>query len=327
MENAQTLEKYFTQSSEFTYSLNLSIKDASVDPLEDFIFNRKTGHCEYYASAMTMMLRAVGIPSRLVSGFKGGSYHPERETYLIRQLHAHSWVEAYIDDRWVTFDPTPATRSESVSELENGKTTFSNIKDRLNSYWTQGVQMSKRQQQELIYRPLQNLGQESWENAKNIIQGRTSGLKVLLDFLRSPEQWFSLKGGLVAFVLMTIVSGLIWIGRKIWGLLSRLQIEHRMSHNRRRRIEFYERFLKILQTQNLHQRPTQTAREFVESSLSSLKPKLDAKGFPDWSEDFIRMFYDVRFGEQDLPREEAQEIDRRLSALEACFEKKKETAK
>ena len=132
---AKLLEDYFLNSNEFTYSLDLRIEDASVDPIEDFLFNRKEGHCEYYASSLAIMLRSVGIPSRLVSGFKGGQYDKNLKLFLVQQLHAHSWVEAFIDGRWVVFDPTPATRAESVQEQMKPASSFSAIKRRFETAW------------------------------------------------------------------------------------------------------------------------------------------------------------------------------------------------
>ena len=79
------------------------------DPLADFLFERRKGHCEYFASAMAVMLRTLGIPSRLVTGFQGGAYNPVSGWSVVRASDAHSWVEAWIDGRgWITFDPTPA---------------------------------------------------------------------------------------------------------------------------------------------------------------------------------------------------------------------------
>ena len=71
-------------------------KDPKLDPVEDFLVNRKKGHCEYFASALALLLRSIDIPSRIVNGFKGGDWNELTETMNVRQKHAHSWVEAYI---------------------------------------------------------------------------------------------------------------------------------------------------------------------------------------------------------------------------------------
>ena len=81
---------------------------APADPLADFLFTRKKGHCEYFASAMAVLLRTQGIPARLATGFQSGVYNPMTGLWLIRAGDAHAWVEAWIPGHgWTTFDPTP----------------------------------------------------------------------------------------------------------------------------------------------------------------------------------------------------------------------------
>ena len=91
----------------YGYTLELPEMEPE-DPLAFFLFHRKKGHCEYFASAMAVMLRVLGIPSRVVTGFQSGVYNPISGPQLIRSSDAHSWVEAWLPDRgWTTFDPTP----------------------------------------------------------------------------------------------------------------------------------------------------------------------------------------------------------------------------
>ena len=93
-----------------TYGYTLELPDREVaDPLANFLFVRRKGHCEYFASSMAVMLRSLGIPSRLATGFQSGLYNPVSELWLVRASDAHSWVEAWIPGYgWTTFDPTPA---------------------------------------------------------------------------------------------------------------------------------------------------------------------------------------------------------------------------
>jgi transglutaminase-like putative cysteine protease len=99
------LERYLQTA--FAYTTELPTQ-TTPDPIAHFLFERRKGHCEYFASAMALMLRTLGIPSRLATGFQSGLYNPVSDWYLIRASDAHSWVEAWIPNRgWVTFDPTP----------------------------------------------------------------------------------------------------------------------------------------------------------------------------------------------------------------------------
>lgn len=94
--------------SDFGYSLDMK-NDPDKTALEYFLFDRKEGHCEYFASAMVILLREAGIPARLVNGFAGTEWHEWGNYLIIRQSDAHSWVEAFIPGKgWMIFDPTPA---------------------------------------------------------------------------------------------------------------------------------------------------------------------------------------------------------------------------
>ena len=92
----------------YAYSLQPSRPPAGVSPIEDFLFNSRKGYCEYYATAMVVMLRSLDIPSRVVTGYYGGERNEYGGYIIVRQSDAHSWVEALIKDRWKRFDPTPA---------------------------------------------------------------------------------------------------------------------------------------------------------------------------------------------------------------------------
>ena len=104
-ENVKVVEEYLKKNLKYTRVLDNSGRSP---PLDQFLFEGKEGHCEYFASAMVVLLRKMAIPSRLVTGFVGGEYNPIGEYYLIRESDAHAWVEVYFPTYgWVSFDPTP----------------------------------------------------------------------------------------------------------------------------------------------------------------------------------------------------------------------------
>ncbi|MBI5561829.1 MAG: DUF3488 domain-containing protein [Deltaproteobacteria bacterium] len=99
----------------FAYSLNPAHTGGKT-PIDDFLFYGKQGYCEHYASAMVIMLRAANVPSRLVTGFLQGDWNGFGNYFVVRQEHAHSWVEAYVDGAgWETFDPTPGQGLQSYT--------------------------------------------------------------------------------------------------------------------------------------------------------------------------------------------------------------------
>ena len=104
-DKAFRIENYLR--SRFTYTLNLTGKPGD-DPLAHFLFETRAGHCEYFASAMAIMLRTLGIPSREVNGFLPGEFNDLGGDYIVRASDAHSWVEVYFPGLgWQVFDPTP----------------------------------------------------------------------------------------------------------------------------------------------------------------------------------------------------------------------------
>ena len=106
-ERASAVEQYLR--TRFIYSLDAS-PAGSRDPLADFLFVRQKGYCEYFASAMAVMLRELSIPSRVATGFLGGAPNPLTKWMVLRASDAHVWVEAWIPGQgWTTFDPTPSS--------------------------------------------------------------------------------------------------------------------------------------------------------------------------------------------------------------------------
>lgn len=134
---AQRVEQYLRASGEFRYTLEQPETEGT-DPLHVFLFEAKAGHCEYFSTAMAIMMRSLGLPARNVTGFLGGDYNPYGDYYAIRNGHAHSWVEVLIDDRWMTFDPTPA--SGQVFALPSGLTVrLRQIMDAMRVRWAEYV--------------------------------------------------------------------------------------------------------------------------------------------------------------------------------------------
>lgn len=133
VEQVSALLRHLRDEKRYTYSLELPDTRGKV-PLEVFLFDARRGHCEYFSSALAIMLRAIGIPSRNVTGYAGGEYNPYGGYYGVRQADAHSWVEALLPGRgWVVIDPTPPSR-----ESFQPSGLFRNVRamlDAMRAYW------------------------------------------------------------------------------------------------------------------------------------------------------------------------------------------------
>jgi hypothetical protein len=174
LELAKAFEQHFSFNDSYAYSLNLNSDTIlGMDPIEQFVAKDRRGHCQYFASALAMMLRSQGIPARLVVGYKTNEYDEIGERFIARQSHAHAWVEALIDRQyledhridgeepwsekyWLRLAPTPAAnasrchqrgkgvrpRSESLGRLGDRhgwrKTAFSDLgPDAVGQYGTE----------------------------------------------------------------------------------------------------------------------------------------------------------------------------------------------
>lgn len=115
LEKAQAIESHLR--TDYKYDL-ASPSGKDPNPLDHFLFESKRGHCEFYSTAMAVMLRTLDVPTRNVTGFVGGTYNRFGKFYAVRQGDAHSWVEAHIEGYgWLTFDPTPPADAAPKSEI------------------------------------------------------------------------------------------------------------------------------------------------------------------------------------------------------------------
>jgi transglutaminase-like putative cysteine protease len=129
-EKANLIKEYLINN--YKYSLVSERPDDGSSAVEHFLFNSRRGYCEHFATAMTLMARAEGIPARLVTGFLRGRKNTFGDYYLIRQSDAHSWVETYIDGKWITFDPTPPV-------ADSKKVSLFLLLDMVNMNWNRYV--------------------------------------------------------------------------------------------------------------------------------------------------------------------------------------------
>jgi transglutaminase-like putative cysteine protease len=134
---AKAVERFLKQGA-FRYSLDQP-DVGNRPPLDVFLFEVKRGHCEYFSSAMSVMLRTLGVPARNVTGFVGGRYNPYGGYYALRQGDAHSWVEVYVPGRgWAGYDPTPASRA-AIGPRQNVWADLNALIDALRTRWTTSV--------------------------------------------------------------------------------------------------------------------------------------------------------------------------------------------
>jgi len=317
---ARRIESFLRDGNEYAYSVRLGVSDPTIDPLEDFLKNRKSGHCEYFASALVMMLRAAGIPARLVTGYKGGDWDEDSGVYVVQQRHAHAWVEAQIDGAWITLDATPAERDLEIDAASIAtRSLMGDLRELFSSLWSSGVTLNGMQQREMIYAPLVEYAKAAWERLRDI-RGTTQAVwKFLVDVIRNPEEWLNWKGGLTVF---TLLSALVLILRSLIRLTGRLRSWSRAADDVRKErpvVEFYEAFREMTARAGLVPSPSQTAEEFGETVSDEFGIQLATAGLGDFPSMLSREFYRVRFGEQTLTVAESEALSAQLERFKACL--------
>jgi hypothetical protein len=326
-EKAAAVENYLKDN--FGYSLDVAI--STEDPLADFLFRARQGHCEYFATAMAVLLRSIDVPARVVNGFQMGEYNDVNNMYTVRELDAHSWVEVYFAGvgAWVEFDPTPPAGINSYSS--------GGLLARLRKYleaaevfWMDYIVTLSGEQQASIMVGLQQklVGVKDW------ISGQYLSLKKWLimhvAYLIWERKW-SLSDALwIGLPLALIVLGFLaysvgtsyrkvrrlknrggqggWLQRMLLGLAWRRALKSKEGH-RTGAILFYERMLSMLARRGVGKRSYQTPLEFAQEC-----------GLEEVSE--ITRFYNrVRFGGQDLDDYEASRVSDLLSQLKQTVRK------
>ncbi|HEY0761199.1 MAG TPA: DUF3488 and transglutaminase-like domain-containing protein [Pyrinomonadaceae bacterium] len=286
---AKAIESYL--QNEYGYSMEM--KAGGSDPLADFLFNVRAGHCEYFATAMTVMLRTRGVAARLVNGFTSGEYNEAAGAYTVRNSNAHSWVEVYFPETrsWVTFDPTPsAGRSEPVrtglaAQLEK-------YGEAIELLWFQYVVGYDKQEQRSLAASIHNQVFDYGRTATNV-------LVMVQDFLT--KNFAPVTVGLIAFALVIFLA---FFGKRIWrwtqGGLGSGSAEGRALSS----VQFYERLMSAMEQRGVSRDKSLTPLEFADTVKSNEVLLI------------TRAYNRVRFGKEKLSAKETKEVERALFTLE-----------
>jgi hypothetical protein len=318
-DKARAIESYL--KSEFRYTLDL--KPTDEDPLAEFLFNTREGHCEYFATAMVIMLRTLEIPARIVNGFQMGEYNELNDMYTVRESDAHSWVEAYFPhtDSWIEFDPTPAA---GINDYTQGGllAQLRKYADAMEVFWLDYIVSLDSDEQASIMVNLQH----RLLTAKDRLFGYYLDAKVwmrgLLDRFILNRKWtasalLELAAGLAILALAAVSSYVVVSYRKRRGLpptgygpwWHRLFILPTWRRRLKRRdyresaVLFYEQMLAIARRAGLFKQPHQTPIEFAVAS-----------GRPPICE-ITSLYNRVRFGGRQLDDSESRRVSDLLAEL------------
>lgn len=253
---AVEMARYLRRS--YGYTLELPSREAP-DPLADFLFQRRKGHCEYFASAMAVMLRTLDIPSRLVTGFQSGIWNPLTELYVIRASDAHSWVEAWLPGRgWVSFDPTPPDPNTGSASL---LTKLSLYADAVETFWQEWVVSYDLMHQANLANRMEQAGRGAsvrWVN--RLLNWTVTAVE--------RTQWWLVNYGMWALLAAVFGALAAWSAPRIWRV-GRMRLGVRRLRRGRASVDdaalLYQRMLKLLKRRGYQKPAWFTSYEFARS--------------------------------------------------------------
>ncbi len=293
-DKAAALERYLR--TRFGYTLQLPLSEPR-DPLANFLFERKQGHCEYFASSMAVMLRTLGIPSRVVNGFRSAEFNDVTGNYVVRAKDAHAWVEAYFPGYgWQTFDPTPASSEGSPQGWGRAMLYL----DAAASFWrewvidydsahqsvlgqstlreTRGLAEQVRMWGRLHYAEMSHWAQRSQEHAQ-----------------QAPGRWLGTGTGASLLLVILLNAG---------NIMRRLRTRWLRAHPERApdlaAAMWYERMARALARRGLPKSRTQTPREFARVIADA--------GLRARVEQFTDVYESARFGNSVADAKRLEEL-------------------
>jgi transglutaminase-like putative cysteine protease len=296
---ARAIEQYLR--TRFTYSLDAS-PGGSRDPLADFLFVRKKGYCEYFASAMAVMLRELSIPSRVATGFLGGAPNPLTRWIVLRASDAHAWVEAWIPGQgWTTFDPTPASgEGGSDSGLLARLNQYLDAADTFWQEWVVGYDIDR--QLTLAFR----VDQSRRRGVPWLVRAYKRVLAVRLPGLAGAGR----LSPLVVALCFAVAAALLFrrrIARSLAGVRGPARPGADSSATVHEAARLYREMLAALRKRGIEKSPFQTAGEFAAYLSECPARPLIAE--------FTLGYESVRFGRNTTEVPRLAELLRRIEAL------------
>jgi transglutaminase-like putative cysteine protease len=286
-DRARAVERFL--KTRYTYTLD--VPGGKDQPIEEFLFRRRSGYCEHFASAMVVMLRALGVPARLVTGFLVQEWNEFGGYFIVRQGDAHAWVEAYLADvGWTRFDPTPP--SPPADRPWTGP--VEHYLDHLRSGWDRyvvGFGLSDQNE------ALQRL-ETAWDASRAGLTDAGTKARALWRSAGAigPAAWLAIAAGLAGLVGLAIL-----VVHRPWRRFF-------AARPPAPQVDFYARLVETLSRHGLAKPAGATPWEFATR---------DAAHLP-WADEIRTLtgyYYDVRYGRRTLGTAERRAIDAALAVI------------
>lgn len=301
-DEAVAIELYLR--THYGYTLDLS-GSPPADPLVHFLFERRSGHCEYFAASMTVLLRSLGVPARYVNGFLPGEYNELAEDFIVRASDAHSWVEVYFPEYgWIPFDPTPPGDDRTRGWLRHLALYW----DWFELVWSEWVINYDVLHQITLAQNLQRASHVWTERAgRDLRRARRAGIELLKSWQKraadAPVAWAGSLGVLLALTLLLRGGAIRRALANLWSLHlspARAELTPRLA------TLHYQQALRLLARRGLRKSPAQTALEFAASLPAT-----------EWSApvaELTDLYQTARFGAQPAQAQRMFELYRLIKS-------------
>jgi protein-glutamine gamma-glutamyltransferase len=264
------------------------------NPLYDFLFVSKRGHCEFYSTAMAVMLRTLGVPTRNVTGFIGGTYNRFARSYAVRQGDAHSWVEVYLDDTgWTRFDPTPPANAAPQSDITGLLAFVRDFVEATTQRWNRHVIGYDLKQQVGLLRSVHR-GYSSLRDRPGTIGKLLSSPRLTL---------------LAVIALIGAGYGALWLSRRRKTLSPAARAATERETAAREIVELYRQLEAALAARGVP-RPIGTPPRAHAAALAAMEHPVGEEALA-----LTELYLTARFGRATLSADERREYARRVRAL------------
>jgi hypothetical protein len=330
---ANNIQQHLRGTFRYTLDLTGEKKDEARDPNEQFLYDWKKGHCEYFASSMVLMCQSLGMQARMVTGFRvsGDDYDSTYgKYYIVRQSHAHAWVEVLTPAGWKTFDPTSGNEAGPTHARDTWR-SVKNFFNWLEFKWAEKVVAYDGERRDNLIQDLDrsvvNAALSSPVNPNKWQQTLSTGWR---DWMNRLTQSINDGTGLMLSAKVIIAMIVVLTLVVCYGAFTLIRQRYRMRRRAARigldglptaeairlakQLGFYERLMTLLERRRIVRPPHMTPAEFTDG-LAFL---------PNEAYHTIRrltqVFYSIRFGRQRLEREQREELEATVDRLEPMLD-------
>lgn len=296
---ARNVERYLRTQYAYTLDVTDNRLSGDQDPLAWFVSkDGRRGHCEYFAGSMAAALQAIGIPARVVVGFRTEEYNPQMERWVVRQSDAHAWVEVLTRRGWISFDPTSGNVAAEAAA-------------------SAGIMQQMRQWLEFLqYTWANNVVAYDNHRQENLLENFEARIYTEPDLSLTPWQRFQswlerqnlyiysaqLMAWIIVAALVLAALFILWFVIEQWRMRRRVKriglrnLPPAEARRLVRQLAFYDDLMRLLSRHNIHRRSSQTPREFARSLAFLPRDAFDAV------HGLTEIFYRVRYGGGNLTR-------------------------